>query len=481
MIFEAFSQADSSMTRRYGGTGLGLAISAQLVEIMGGRIWLESKQGIGSAFHVQLPFALPESLPLTLQNQAKSAALCDARVLIVDDNYANRRILQGMLINWHMKPHIAGDGPSALRDLQQASGTGVPFELVLLDAMMPGMDGFAVVEKIRSTPGIADTPVILLTSADVRQCSARCQALEIRTYLMKPVKQVDLHDAIVRALSLARERHRELWFTQAEEAGAPLLPRPEHDATSTGPLRILLAEDNLTNQLLVTSLLQKRGHTVFPATSGKEAVSAFATQQFDLIVMDVQMPEMNGLEATAAIREIEKSTGSHVPILALTAHAIEGDRARCLAAGMDGYVSKPICVNDFMSAIAQLLPAGARLAPDLSSPEAPPPLLDTQDLMARFDGDTELLQQAYELFRRSYPKLLAQLRDAVRRSDAEALERAAHTIKGCVSNFGGAASVEAALRLEKMARARDLRQAVDACEALECEIERLIPALTQLV
>jgi len=481
MIFEAFSQADDSMTRRYGGTGLGLAISSQLVQIMGGRIWLESKPGHGSAFHLTLPFALPEYALTTLPNQTSSPKLRDVPLLVADDNYANRRILQGMLINWHMRPHLAEGGRSALIALQQAAEMDDPFALVLLDAAMPEMDGFAVAEEIRSTPGISDTPIILLTSADVKQCSARCQELGIRNYLTKPVKQVDLHDAIVRTLSLAPEKPRASYaLTPAEADDLPVL-RQEHDYGASGQLRILLAEDNLTNQLLVTNLLKKRGHIVVPARSGKEALAAWAAEKFDLIVMDVQMPEMNGLEATAAIREAEKSNGFHTPILALTAHSTDSDRERCLAAGMDAYISKPICANDFMSAIARLVPCSVEVITDRISSKSPPQLLDTKDLMARFDGDTALLQEAAELFRHSYPKLLSQSRDAISRGDAETVERTAHTIKGSVGNFGSTASVEAAIRLEKMGHARDLRHASEACDALEWEIERLMPVLTRFV
>jgi len=481
VIFEAFSQADSSMTRRYGGTGLGLAISSQLVEIMGGRIWLESKTGKGSAFHVVLPFLLPESAPCTLPHQTASVALCDVRLLIVDDNYTNRRILQGMAINWRMKPHITEDGPSALRALQQAAGNGEPFALVLMDAMMPGMDGFATARRIRSTEGTADIPIILLTSADVTQCSSRCRNVGIRSYLMKPVKQEDLHDAIESTLSSARKSAAEMSAGRTCEAGDSLPALPGHHSTNSRPLRILLAEDNLTNQLLVTSLLRKRGNLVTAVGSGKGALAAFAGQKFDLIVMDVQMPEMNGIEATAAIREIERDTGTHTPILALTAHTLDGDRNLCLAAGMDAYVSKPICVNDFISAIARLMPEDVRLTPDRTDAEIAPQLIDAQDLVERFDGDVELLHQAYELFRLSYPKLLLQLREAVQRGDAGAVERTAHTIKGSVGNFGGAAAVEAAFTLEKMGSAGDLRHASSACETLESEIERLTPTLTQLV
>jgi two-component system, sensor histidine kinase and response regulator len=482
MIFDAFSQADSSMTRRFGGTGLGLAISSQLVEIMGGKIWLESASGRGSTFHVQLPFQLPQSASLPMPSGDADTVLLEARVLIVDDNYANRRILQAMLIHWYVQPSITEGGAEALRLLQAAADVGQPFDMVLLDAMMPEMDGFTVAEKIRAQPLIADTPIVLLTSADVRHCPSRCQQVGIRTYLMKPVRQADLHDAMVRTLQ-AKKLRCELpsqRLRPAEDSSAThLVPDPG----SMAVLRILLAEDNLTNQFLVTSLLRKRGHIVVAARDGREALEACRHQEFDLIVMDVQMPEMNGFEATAAIRKVEETTGRHVPILALTAHSTEQDRVECLAAGMDAYVPKPIRIDDFMSAIAHLVPKAVQFPPDpvpqIHRPEYE--LIDTQDLMARFEGDTELLHQASDLFRQSCPRLLEQLRDAIHRGDAEAVGRTAHTIKGSVANFGSLACVESALKLEKIAQSKDLRPALGAYEALETEIDRLIPALVELV
>jgi len=481
LIFEAFSQADNSMTRKYGGTGLGLAICCQLVEIMGGEIALESKPGQGSAFHVTIPFTLPERAVDTLPNQTASAELRDLRALIIDDNYANRRILQGILINWHMKPYIADSGPSGLSALNEAAETGDPFNLVLLDAMMPGMDGFAVADLIRATPCISNTPIILLSSADAKSCLARCRKLGIRAYLMKPVKHAHLHDAILRTLP-------EALLMSAHVAPTPDYQEPydrdrvrDQDLPHPGKLHILLAEDNPTNQLLVISLLRRQGHSVLAAANGKQAVAAFANGKFDLIVMDVQMPEMDGLEATAAIRALEKATGDRTPILALTAHTMEADRDRCLAAGMDAYVSKPISTNEFMSVIGRLVTAGIDEDITNDPEESHPQRLDTRDLMARFDGDTELLLETAEIFRQSYPKQLEELRAAVTRGDAVGVERAAHTIKGSVGNFGGVAAIEAALKLEKMGRSQDLRHATESCATLEFEIERLVPAIMELV
>jgi len=484
LIFDAFSQADSSMTRKYGGTGLGLTITAQLVEMMGGEIRLDSKPGKGTAFHVSIPFALPELAARSLPNQNAAAGLRDRRVLVIDDNYANRRIVQGMLLNWHMRPHLADSGAAGLAALEQACRSGDPYALVLLDAMMPDMDGFQVAARIRATPAIQGIPVILLTSADVQDRSARCRELGICTHLMKPLRQADLQDAILRALERAREERRQGADAGIQPASRPD-PSPELSAQAPRHLRILLAEDNATNQLLVTSLLKRRGHEVVPTQSGREALEEYAAGKFDLIVMDVQMPEMNGLEAAAAIRALEQRSGHRVPILALTAHALDGDRDQCLAAGMDAYIAKPICVNDFMGAIGRLVPGAAGVGPEAPAPEGAaqesdaPPGIDRDGLMARFDGDLELLQEAADIFFRNYPKQMDQLRDAIRRGDAEGVERAAHTIKGAVGNFGGLAAAEAAWKVEKLGHNRSLHEALEAC-ALEHEIATLMPALMNL-
>ena len=480
MIFEAFSQADSSMTRKYGGTGLGLAICSQLVEMMEGEIQLTSRPGEGSVFHVSLPFALPESASFSLPHLTSSQVFREERVLIIDDNSTNRRILQGILVNWGMKPAVAENGPAGLLALEQSLAAGEPFALVLLDAMMPGMDGFEVAARVRATPPIAGTPMILLTSANVRQCASRCRELGIRTYLMKPLKQADLHDAMVRVLASDQE-------TEGAPAAAPVAgaggggSKPSQGGPSAfRPRRFLVAEDNPTNRLLVTSLLEKRGHSVLQTRSGRDALAAFSSEKFDLIIMDVQMPEMNGLEAAAAIRNLESPFAARTPILALTAHSMAGDRERCLAAGMDAYVSKPISIGDFMRAIDLLLPGAFESLPE--RPEVPPPpqFLDTRGLMDRFEGDWQLLHDAAEVFRASCPRLLAKLHEAILSGDAEAVERTAHTIKGSAGNFGGHACVEAALRLEIMGRTHDLRNAADACADLEGEIDRLMPALAEM-
>jgi signal transduction histidine kinase/DNA-binding response OmpR family regulator len=355
-VFEPFVQADSSTTRTHGGTGLGLTISARLVELMHGRLWAESRGGQGSTFHFRARLGrsrAPAAEPLGPEG------LRDLPVLVVDDNATNRLLLEGLLRGWLMRPVAVGSGPAALGELDRAGKDGSPFPLLLVDAVMPEMDGFALVERVRQHPGLTGGVVMMLSSADRQGDAARCRQLGVARHLIKPVKPSDLLDAILAALAGAAPDRR-------RPAGAAPATAP-----ATTPLRILLAEDNAVNQKLAVRLLEKQGHQVVVAPDGREAVRAVEGQPFDLVLMDVQMPGMNGLEAAAAIREREKATGGHVPIIALTAHAMKGDREGCLAAGMDDYLSKPLQARELYEAIARgvrppappdLMPAGGAVA-----------------------------------------------------------------------------------------------------------------------
>ncbi len=333
LIFAPFSQADSSTTRKYGGTGLGLTISTRLVEMMGGKIWVESEEGRGSQFH----FTARLGATVTTENKVGTVApaeiLRGVKVLVVDDNRTNRRILEGMLGRWEMRTTSVEGGKEALEQLSAARDAKEPYGLILTDMHMPKMDGFTLVENIRHRPELATATIMMLTSAGHRGDAARCLELGVSAYLLKPIRQSELREAIARVLG-ARE----------EEGVIPLVTRFSlHDARDPSSyLHVLLAEDNAVNQRLAVRLLEKRGHRVTVAGNGREALIALEKEKFDLIFMDVQMPEMDGLEATAAIREKEKSSGLHQPIIALTAHAMKGDREQCLAAGMDGYLTKPI-------------------------------------------------------------------------------------------------------------------------------------------
>ncbi|NOX37172.1 MAG: response regulator [Calditrichaeota bacterium] len=346
-IFEVFTQADGSTTRKYGGTGLGLAISRQLVELMGGRMWVESplpeeivhfiqtdqQVGMGSVFHFTVRFAIAEpSLQKPSLQQVES--LKGLPVLVVDDNVINRRLLEQMLLGWEMNPTVVASADEALTQLSAAPRR---FRLIITDGQMPEIDGFEFVERVRRMRNGKNLPVIMLTSGGRPEDLARCRTLSINAYLIKPVTASELLDVILRALIESSERKRP----------ASRKPRTSrtHSQDSARPLegvKILLAEDNAVNQKLAVRLLQKLGCSVIVANNGNEAVQLWRNQNVDLILMDVQMPEMDGFEATAEIRRLEKSTGQHTPIIALTAHAMKGDREKCLDAGMDGYVTKPI-------------------------------------------------------------------------------------------------------------------------------------------
>ena len=333
LIFAPFSQADSSTTRKYGGTGLGLTISTRLVQMMGGKIWVESEEGRGSQFHFTARLGAASTSESKIGTIAPPEILRGVRVLVVDDNRTNRRILEGMLGRWEMKTTSVEGGKEALEQLSAARDAKEPFGLILTDMHMPKMDGFTLIEHIRHRPELATATIMMLTSAGHRGDAARCLELGVSAYLLKPIRQSELREAVARVLG-ARE----------SDGAIPLITRFSlHDARDPSAyLRVLLAEDNAVNQRLAVRLLEKRGHRVAVAGNGREVLIALEKEKFDLIFMDVQMPEMDGFEATVAIREREKSSGLHQPIIALTAHAIKGDREQCLAAGMDGYLTKPI-------------------------------------------------------------------------------------------------------------------------------------------
>jgi two-component system, sensor histidine kinase and response regulator len=341
-IFDAFSQADGSMTRKYGGTGLGLTICVRLVEMMGGRVWVESQPGQGSTFHFTVHLAVQDTAsawPIPLQPEQ----LRDLHALIVDDNFTNRRVLHGMLTRWGMRPTSVEGGRAALQALEIAKSTGHPFPLILLDGQMPDMGGFALAEQIQKDPGLLAVTIMMLTSAGHLGDAARCRELGISGYLVKPIRQGELLDSIRQVLQ--KTPRREV---------VPLVTRHTlREAQNRA--RILLAEDNAINQTLAVGLLEKRGYVVTIAGDGKAALAALDQESFDLVLMDIQMPGMDGFEAAAAIREKEKRTGGHIPIVAMTAHALKGDQERCISAGMDGYVSKPIRTSELFSTIESML------------------------------------------------------------------------------------------------------------------------------
>jgi PAS domain S-box-containing protein len=466
-IFRAFSQADTSTARKYGGTGLGLAISARLVEMMGGTIELQSELGRGSTFFFTLRFIRARGTA-TRPRPAEPAHVHGLPVLGVDDNATNRLILREMLTKWGMKPMVVEGGPEALAALDQARASGSPFALVLLDAAMPGMDGFELAERIRQNPELVGATLMMLSSANRREDAARCVELHVASYLIKPIRQSTLLDAIMTALgpSLSLESH----------TARSLQPAPSGQAR---PLRLLLAEDNAVNQRLAVSVLEKRGHHVVVVGNGREALAALERQSFDAVLMDVQMPEMDGFEATAAIRARESTIGVHTPIIAMTAHAMKGDRERCLASGMDSYVAKPLRPQELFDALELLVPATAA-HPVAAEASAQPLAVDLATALDRMGGDVELLRELAGLFLAECPQRMAEIHQAILRRDASGLRASAHTLKGSVANFGAQAAAEAAGRLELAGREQDWGDVEPAWAALEQAIAGLTPALARL-
>lgn len=459
VLFQAFSQVDTSTTRKYGGTGLGLAISAQLVKLMGGRVWVESETGIGSTFHFTARFGKSES-PIPRQTVFDLARIRGLSVLVVDDNATNRRILHDTLREWGAVPSTAANGREALAAMQRSAQLGTPFHLVLLDYMMPEMDGFMLATEIKRHPQLAGSMLMMLTSADHREHGTRCRELGVSAYLTKPIKRTELLKTIFNLLS------------EPGSAPARFTPSPRHEIQrSARSLRVLLTEDGVVNQMLAVRLLEKRGHQVVVAGDGRKALEALETNEFDVVLMDVQMPEMDGFEATRLIRQREQATGGHVPIIAMTAHAMKGDRERCLAEGMDRYISKPLAPTELFEAVEGLAEMNRALeTPDVLA-------FDPECALQNVGCDPQLLNEIIDTYLASCGEMRSVLSAAIARGDAEGVRRTAHSLQGAIGTFGAAKSCALARRLEQLGREGNLHELPNVYESFVKEHDRLESAL----
>ncbi|RFC39199.1 MAG: PAS domain S-box-containing protein [Candidatus Nitrotoga sp. LAW] len=455
-IFNSFSQADTSTTRKYGGTGLGLTISAQIIGLMGGQIELDSEVGRGSTFRFTID--LPISSVAAYSQYQRFGQMTGMHVLVVDDNATNRKLMLNILSSWKMLPTVVSSGEEALAEMQRATALGQPYSLAILDLQMPDMDGFELADRIRRHPQYVEAIMMMLTSEGQREYAARCQELGITSYLTKPVSQSDLLNAIMIALGEPKPQIAQLITHHS-------LRKPRHK------LKLLLAEDNAVNQVLAIRLLEKSGHTVTVANNGFEAVQYWQNEQFDVILMDIDMPEMNGYEATQRIREQEQKNGMHTPIVAMTAHAMEGMRDECLNHGMDGYLSKPIDTVALWCELDKVMQniKGEASTHALSSVQLP--VADFKKIRQTVDNNRELFDEIVNIFLADAPPYLQRIKTAVNEGDVTTVRHSAHALKGMVGAFAAGRTMHAVTLVEHGIGQSELIDAVAELEASLSELQ----------
>lgn len=472
LIFEPFEQADASTTRQFGGTGLGLTIVQRLVELMGGSVQIESNLGRGSTFYFVLK--LETCPPPATAPQPRTGTLEGARVMVVDDHPTSRRILQETLRSWRMTPLVFNSAPAAIAHFEKETNGQPPCDLVLADFRPQDADAWSLCEHLRGNPVLADLPVILLMSHDLLDISPQCQRFGVRQRLFKPVKQSELLDALAAALE----------GNPISEPAADLAPTsPDKTTVTVRSLRILLAEDSLVNQRLAVGVLDRLGHQTTIANNGLEVLDLLQRQRFDIVLMDIQMPELDGLQTSQRIREQERVLGGHLPIIAVTAHALKGDRERCLEHGMDGYVSKPIRQRLLIDEIERVMGTAVATRPiSAADPPAGAPGVVNWDVALEFcGGDPTLLRDIAEAFLEEWPKRSTEIRRALDSSNFELLHRAAHTVKGSMRYFGATAAFDTALELEQRGNEKSLAGAEEIWTRLQREVHLVVPLLVEYV
>jgi len=465
IIFNAFQQLDAKTSGQYGGTGLGLAVSAQLVELMGGHIRVESEPGQGSRFGFKASFGLglvkkdhpPKGYPDKLRGM---------NILVVDDNATSREIIREILLHWQMSPILASGDQEARQIIKKAAAAGSSINLVLIDSDMPGSDGFSLARWIKERNLLEGRVVMMLTFPHLKR-KAEFEQLGVKADILKPLHPPELLDAIKIALGLKAPLSEP----------KPIRTAPEPGVSDRRP-KILVAEDTPFNQTIIMRMLEKHGYHAALVENGRQILEALSRHSFDLVLMDIQMPEMDGFQATREIRNSEKKTGLHIPIVAMTAYAVKGDRERCLAAGMDEYVSKPISAEKLFATIEGLLPKGSR---EKKEPDTDMQGPDKQSMLNTFDHDWDLFKELVDIFSSDYPKMLDTMRACVQDGDAETLNRTAHSLKGMLRSFQAEAAADIAFDLEKKGKEKQLKGLGQIIDKLEKQIVEFEKQLLDLV